>query len=121
MTWRAGDFATTVTPIIVTANFFDVVGVPVAHGRGFSAREAAVQQEPRLVVSTDDFFWHRLAGQGASIGSAIVLNGEPYTLIGVLAPGVRLPPGFGVRPDVIVAQNHRFSLVWMRCPEVTFS
>ena len=105
VTWRAGDFATTVTPIIVTANFFDVVGVPVAHGRGFSAREAAVQQEPRLVVSTDDFFRHRLAGQGASIGSAIVLNGEPYTLIGVLAPGVRLPPGFGVRPDVIVAQN----------------
>ena len=34
-----------------------------------------------------------------------MLNGEPYTLLGVLAPGVRLPPGFGVRPDAIVAQN----------------
>jgi hypothetical protein len=37
--WFAGDAAVSITPMLVTANFFDVVGVPMARGRGFSADE----------------------------------------------------------------------------------
>jgi len=42
MNWRDGDVAASVVPMLVTANFFDVSGVPVALGRGFTAA-------PRLI------------------------------------------------------------------------
>jgi len=35
-----------------------------------------------------------------AIGRAVTLNGEPYTIVGVLARGVRSLPGYGVAPDV---------------------
>ena len=33
--------------------------------------------------------WKRLGGDPAMIGSIILMNGEPYTVVGVLAPGLR--------------------------------
>ena len=38
--WLSGDAAVSLTPMLVTANFFDVTGIPFAMGRGFSARRS---------------------------------------------------------------------------------
>ena len=35
--WRDGDRSVSLSPLFVTANFFDVLGVPLAMGRGFTA------------------------------------------------------------------------------------
>lgn len=98
--WRGGDVWVTIVPLIVTANFFDVVGVPVARGRGFTADEAAVEREPRLVVLSDRFWRRQLAGDPDVIGRPLIFNGDAYTVVGVLAAGVRSLPGYGLSPDV---------------------
>ena len=100
--WFDGDRAVSLTPMVVTANFFDVVGLPLAFGRAFSAAEARAEQEPRMVVVSHGFWQNRLGGDSAVLGRPLVLNGESYTILGVLAPGLRSLVGFGIAPSVYV-------------------
>ncbi len=97
---RQGDRTDAVVPMLVTANFFDVLGVPVALGRGFTAAEAAAGREPRLVVVSDRFWRTRLRADPGTVGRALIVNGEPYTILGVLPAGLKAMPGFGLAPDV---------------------
>lgn len=96
--WRGADAAVPIAPLLVTPNFFDVVGVPMAAGRGFTAADAA--REPRLAVVSHRFWMRRLRGDAAVVGSALVLNGAPYTIVGVTRSGLRSLPGYGIVPDV---------------------
>ncbi|HKJ01087.1 MAG TPA: ABC transporter permease, partial [Longimicrobiales bacterium] len=67
----------------VNASFFDVLGVEPALGRTFRADEEGSGREPRLVV-THRFWRDRLRADPGALGSSVVLNGLPYTLVGVL-------------------------------------
>ena len=62
---RQGDRTDAVVPMLVTANFFDVLGVPMALGRGFTAAEAAAERDPRVVVVSDGFWRARLGADRA--------------------------------------------------------
>jgi putative ABC transport system permease protein len=97
---QIGDATTTVTPLIVTPNFFEVVGVPLARGRGFTTSEAS--RDRRLAVVSDVFIRRHLADATEVVGRALRLNGDPYTVIGILPAGVRSLPGYGVAPDIYV-------------------
>ena len=96
--WRGPDASVPIAPLLVTANFFDVVGVPMALGRGFTADDAA--QDARLAVVSDRFWRRHLGGSASVVGSPLLLNGEPYTVVGVTRAGVRSLPGYGIVPDV---------------------
>ena len=97
---RQGERTDAVVPMLVTANFFDVLGVPVALGRGFTAVEAAAERDPRLVVVSDGFWRARLGADRGAVGRALIVNGEPYTILGVLPQGLRAMTGFGLAPEV---------------------
>ena len=99
--WRGRELSIPISALQVTANFFDVVRVPIAQGRGFTAAEAAAEREPRVVVVSDRFWQRRLAGAPV-IGETLVLNGEPYTVIGVTVPRLRSLPGYGIVPEVFL-------------------
>jgi len=103
--WFSGDAAVSITPMLVTANFFDVVGVPMARGRGFSADEARGERDPRLAVVSYTFWQRELAGDSGVVGRSIMLNGEAYTILGVLAPRLRSIAGLGLAPQVYVPIN----------------
>jgi predicted permease len=103
--WRGPTDTVAITPLIVTANYFDVLGVPVAEGRAFSAGEAVFERDPHLVVVSHGFWQRRLGGDPMVVGSRIVLDEEPYTVLGVLPADLRSLPGFGVTPDAYVAAN----------------
>lgn len=98
--WRTGNASGSLVPLLVTANFFDVVGPPVALGRGFTAVEAAPDRDPRVVVVSHGFWQQALAGASEIAGRSLVINGEPHTIIGVLPEDARSWPGFGLSPDV---------------------
>jgi predicted permease len=98
--WRGDDASVTIMPLLVTANFFDVVGVPMQRGRGFTAREATAERDARLVVVSDRFWRRQLNGDPDVVGRSLTLNGSPYTVLGVLAAGIRSVPGYGLSPDV---------------------
>ena len=103
--WFNGDHTVSLTPMVVTANFFDVIGVPMSLGRGFSEPEARAERDPRLVVVSHAFWQRELAGDSTVLGRRLMLNGEPYTIVGVLAPRVRSVVGFGIAPSVYVPVN----------------
>jgi predicted permease len=98
--WRGPNQAISLVPLIVTANFFDVLGVPVAMGRGFTAAEADANRNPDVAVISHGFWQRRLGGDPAIVGRTLVFNGLPYTVMGVLPKALRAFPGYGLAPEV---------------------
>jgi predicted permease len=80
----SGDRVTPVGILNVTANFFDALGITVMQGRTFSAAEAVAERDPRLVVVTFAFWQGRLQADPNVVGRTLTLNGEPFTITGVL-------------------------------------
>jgi putative ABC transport system permease protein len=74
----------------VSAGFFDVMGVHPSQGRAFRAEED-LPGGPKLVILSHAVWKNRLGGSVDVIGRAITLNGEPYTVIGVMPEGFRYP------------------------------
>jgi putative ABC transport system permease protein len=98
--WRHGDVTTSLVPLIVSANFFDVIGVPMALGRGFTAVEADARRDPALAVVSHGFWESRLGSDASIVGRTLVFNGRPYTVLGVLPDDLRSILGFGLAPEV---------------------
>jgi predicted permease len=98
--WRGPDQTLSLMPLIVTDNFFDVLGVPVALGRGFTAAEAQADLDPAVAVVSHRFWQRRLGGDPHVLGSVLVFNGRPFTVLGVLAADTRSIMGFGLAPEV---------------------
>jgi predicted permease len=103
--WRNGDVTSSLIPMLVTENFFEVTGVPVVMGRGFSSAEARAELDPRLATVTHSFWQTRLGGDSSVIGRSLMLNGDAYTIVGVLAPGLHSVAGFSVSPGVYLTMN----------------
>ena len=74
----------------VSANFFDVLDLRPAYGRGFVAGEDEATA-PRVAVLSDGL-WRRLFGADPSvIGRTIDLDDAPTTVIGVAPPDLHRP------------------------------
>jgi putative ABC transport system permease protein len=72
----------------VSAGFFDLLGVKAELGRTFLADEE--QPGGRPVVMVSDALWHsRFGGDRNAIGQTLTLDTTPYTVVGVLPPGVQ--------------------------------
>ncbi|HKG92464.1 MAG TPA: ABC transporter permease, partial [Gemmatimonadaceae bacterium] len=83
VTLAAGDRATVLSAAKVTANFFDVLGVRPLAGRTFAAGEDEVGA-PKVVMLTHGV-WRRLfGGDRGIVGRVVQLDGQPYTVAGVL-------------------------------------
>lgn len=77
---RNAEFAET---LIVSENYFSVLGVPLLRGRTFESigvRELAVS--PAVLIS-ENYWQRRFAGDPAVLGKTIRLNGAPFTVVGV--------------------------------------
>ena len=74
----------------VTASFFSTVGVVPILGRGFDASEEG--PPPARVVVISSALWHSaFNGDRSVLGSTLILNGEPHTIIGVMPAGFTQP------------------------------
>jgi predicted permease len=71
---------------IVSGNYFDVLGVGMALGRGFHASEDVAAQPVRVAVLSHAFWRTRLGGDASIVGQSIVLNGQAFEVVGVAAP-----------------------------------
>lgn len=74
---------------MVSAEYQEVVGLAALHGRLFLPEEDRYGG-PRVVVRGHGFWTRRFSADPAVVGSRVSLNGEPYTVIGVLQPHIRL-------------------------------
>jgi predicted permease len=74
----------------VTQPFFEVLGIQPALGRGFLPEED-VPGGARVAVLSHGLWQRRFGGSADIIGRSIALNGEPYTIVGVMPPGFQHP------------------------------
>jgi putative ABC transport system permease protein len=75
---------------IVSANFLSVLGVEPIMGRNFLAEE----NEPgknRVVILSHSLWQRRFGANPGILNQAITLNGNPYTVVGVLPPTFKIP------------------------------
>jgi putative ABC transport system permease protein len=76
----------------VTASFFDVLRVRPMLGAVFTSRDEVAASDRVVVVS--HAFWQRHLGRDpAAVGRMLALNGESYTIVGVMPAGFAYPPG----------------------------
>jgi macrolide transport system ATP-binding/permease protein len=72
--------------LVVSENFFSVLGVPMALGRGFIPEEGRVPGRDAVVVISHDL-WRTSMGEDVNIiGSHLRINGSDFTVVGVTAP-----------------------------------
>jgi putative ABC transport system permease protein len=98
--WRAGDRAITLVPLLVTGNFFDVLGAPVALGRSFTARD--VERDPHVAVVSHGFWQRHLGADVNAPGRSLTLNGVRFSIVGVLPADWRSLTGYGLAPELYV-------------------
>jgi putative ABC transport system permease protein len=72
--------------LIVSGNFFSLLGVPAERGRIIQPEDGR-EGAPRVAVISHDFWQKRFGGASNVIGKALTLSGAPVTLIGVTPPG----------------------------------
>jgi putative ABC transport system permease protein len=89
-TIAAADHPERVAGAIVNTNFFDVLGVAPAFGRGFAANEEG-PGAPRVALLSDGLWRSRFGAATGIIGQTIRFNDEPHTVVGVMAPGIDYP------------------------------
>ncbi|MGA7409981.1 MAG: ABC transporter permease [Bryobacteraceae bacterium] len=70
----------------VTTNFLSMLGGRTVLGRGFTAAEGEGKARYPVAVLTNGFWKRRFGADPAVVGKTFIMNSEPYTVIGVLAP-----------------------------------
>ena len=115
----------------VGAGFFDVVRTRPALGRAFLPDED-LPGRGRVVIVSDGFWKNRLGGRADVLGSTLTLNGEPYSIVGVMPSDFSIAAwGLSARDLLIplaftdaqraVRDNHNAQVVARLKPGVTIA
>ena len=86
-----GSSTVPVRALKVSAGFFHTLGVTPMVGRDFHAKEDQPQAMPVVLLSYRSWK-NRFNGSPDAVGQTIHLNGDPYTVIGVLPQSFRFAP-----------------------------
>ncbi|MGE0455023.1 MAG: ADOP family duplicated permease [Vicinamibacteria bacterium] len=94
----------------VTSNYFDLLGVRPALGRGFLREEDASEGAAAVVVLSHGLWQRRFAGRPAVLGEPLDLSGVKYTIVGVAPAGFAgtlpgLEPEFWVPVTMVDSLN----------------
>jgi predicted permease len=117
--WGGGTFnvATAERPeqvdaAVMTPGFFNMLGEPMFLGRDFLPEEGEVGKD-HVVILSNRLWRERFGADRQIVGQTVRMNGEPYTVVGVLPPGqndrhqsqLMIPMAF--RPEQINHQGRR--------------
>src|SRR5262247_2299657 len=72
---------------IVTGNYFDVLGARAALGRAISPEDDKTPNAHPVVVLSHRLWQSRFGGSSAVVGQEIAVNGNKFTVIGVMPAG----------------------------------
>src|SRR5262249_46975095 len=74
----------------LTAGYFRVLGVPPALGREFTTDDE-LPGRGNVAILSNRIWRSRFAADPQIVGRKIILDGEPFTVSGVMPPGVHHP------------------------------
>jgi putative ABC transport system permease protein len=86
----AGDRAERVTGARVTPSYFRVFAFRPVAGRAFLDEEGTRGSDRRVILS-HQFWQRRFAGERNVVGRPLLLNGESYTVVGVMPADMKFP------------------------------
>jgi len=86
-TLASGDRAERVSGQIVSANYFDAIGVRPVLGRGFTPSEESGRNAHAVVVIGYKMWKDRYRGDPGILGKTQLMNGAPHTIVGVAPDG----------------------------------
>lgn len=70
---------------LVSGNYFAVLQVPAFAGRTFAASEGITPGDAPVTVLSYSYWQRRFGGDRSAIGRVVLVNGSPFTIIGVAA------------------------------------
>lgn len=89
-TYTTSDVAERIDVGVVSANFLNVLGTPPMIGRGFATGEDE-KGAAKTVVLTHGFWTRMFSGDSRILGKTVTLDGEPYSIIGVMPASFTFP------------------------------
>jgi len=84
--------------LLVSPNLFPMLGAEAARGRVLLEEEGQIGRN-KVVVLSDAFWQRRFGGDPSVVGRALTLNGEPYTIVGVMPPTFQFGREIGPAAD----------------------
>jgi predicted permease len=105
---KADGAAETIEGMVVSANFWNVLGIEPFLGRSFDRDEDQPGKPPVAILSWQ-LWQHRLAGDPTVVGRPIVLDGRSFTVVGIAPREFRFP--VGAAPSVMGAPG--FVDLWL--------
>jgi len=84
---------------LVTAQYFDVLGVPPAKGRWLQPGDVTPGR-PGVVVISDGLWQGRFGADPGIVGASIALNGQPVEVVGVMPAGFEGVTHFGTNDSI---------------------
>ncbi len=110
-----------------SAGFFHTLGVPPERGREFSPEESAPGAPPVVMVS-HRLWLTRYGGDPRLVGSAVTVDGEPRTVVGIMRAGFQFVADADIWVPMVrgegyarARQFHNFLLVGRLRPHVSVS
>ena len=73
--------------LIVTENYFDLLGVKAARGRTFHADDAHGPNSDPYIVLSDGLWRRRFGADPKVVGKSVEINQHPFTVIGIAPRG----------------------------------
>jgi putative ABC transport system permease protein len=100
MNYTGGEIIEQWQSMQASADFFRCWGIRIVRGRTFTPQED-LPNGPRVALISQNLWTRRFASAPQILGETLSLNGEPYSVIGILedSPGLR---EFGPATDVYV-------------------
>ena len=127
-TLRGGGVAERVEAEMVDAHYLPTLGIRPALGRNFAREEDSHPDGPRVAMISDALWSRRFGADPRVVGRALVVDAQPYTIVGVLPRDFR---GLSGKADLLLpvmsqralilnaALFSRYGLVARRKPGVT--
>src|SRR5262249_41942913 len=121
----------TVKGAMVGGDFFRILRTPMQLGRAITGEDDQPGHGKVVVIS--DGFWKSHFGSSASaLGRTLILEDEPYSIIGVAQPALHFPAWIPAAADVwlplawdtptrAIRNNHNFVVVGRLKPGVTLA
>jgi putative ABC transport system permease protein len=93
----------------VEAGFFSALGVRPLLGRGFAAGEdqANAAGTDHVAVLSEGLWRRRFGADPGILRQTIQLNGEPYTVVGVMPDGIQFPADLEIWTPRIYSENDK--------------
>src|SRR6266849_1122926 len=100
LTWSGGAEPRQIAGNLVSANYFDVLGLQPAAGRFFLSDEDTKLSGNNVAVISYSFWANKLGADTSEIGKTLTLNAMSYTVIGVAPKGFKGTFTFGSAEQV---------------------